>query len=325
MSGGLPFCTVRVVRASRLLEAVDKLLWGELHTFDTASRRKGEAGAYIGARALAERLGATEHAIEHGRRRLIALGLLATNGGRGRRGARYYPLLPASAVPTSEKPSPEMMTRCAAVLDAHIASARNGATTCAIPGGTMAQQSSAKSAFFPFPLADDEPVSPGPRIRRVGGRSIGDVLRDELPYFTADDLPGMAQQPRPTTPNNGARNDENGADGASTIEEVRKKQGGGEVGVSASAPSSPSCDSTASTLSPPSSAEDGAGTDCARAHDEAGANDKTAAQERQRAADIALRANYQAHLATASNAAERKLLEHGIRQIERRLAPPEAA
>lgn len=123
------YSAVRVVRASKILRATDKLVWAELHTFDSASRKKGERGAYISASGLAERLGMTKDEVEHVRRKLVALELLGTSG-HGK-AARYWPLLPPAAI-ASRRPQSDELQRCAAALDAHVAALPNGATIRAI-------------------------------------------------------------------------------------------------------------------------------------------------------------------------------------------------
>lgn len=178
-SEGLPYAAQRAVYASRRLEPADKLVWGALHGLDSASRKKGQRGAYIGASSLADRLGMTQHQIEHIRRKLVRLGLLATDGGRGQRGARYWPLLPegvTALLPASKRDDWTRTIQASRdALDATLSMTANGADGRAIAapdaGGSMAQMAAPLPTpqQFRLPRLDDA-------SRRTGMAQIAETL-----------------------------------------------------------------------------------------------------------------------------------------------------
>lgn len=124
----LPWQADLVVRASRELSDIEKLVWLEDRGLD-----QGAMGCFAGAGVIADRLGRSRDTIERARRELVRLGLHETRLQPGRRTASWYARLPATAVPTvpsdvpdrdTWRPDPDLVRRLMAQLDAAVRTVR---------------------------------------------------------------------------------------------------------------------------------------------------------------------------------------------------------
>ena len=147
-----PFSGGRVVKATRGLGDGAKLTWLEVQVFD-----RGEAGAWIGAGALAARLGMSRESIERHRRELKAVGLLVSVQRARGEAATWYCTLPEDCVP-SARPTGSEVTELAGRLDAHITRARSG-----VKSDATARASGVNSA-------PQVASNPSPMNRRIDAR-----------------------------------------------------------------------------------------------------------------------------------------------------------
>jgi hypothetical protein len=132
-----------------------KLVWLEHYALD---RVHGD-GAYMGAGPMGQRLAKSRDAIDSARRELLRLRLLvAGDRARGKTGT-YFPALPATCVPASERPAVETVTAATERLDQHIRQIRSAAP---------APESAAPSA-----------VSRGGTVPPPTGQSIGEGSRSK--------------------------------------------------------------------------------------------------------------------------------------------------
>lgn len=109
----LPNAAIRVVKASRTLESVDKLVWTEIFYLD-----KGPDGCFISPKLLAARVGRSQASLEKSRRRLVKSGLLRRSSKRvgWGRGVRWFVHLYAEYIP-SDRPTDEQVSALAKKLD----------------------------------------------------------------------------------------------------------------------------------------------------------------------------------------------------------------
>src|ERR1700758_3341280 len=94
----LPWCATKVVKASTELTAAQKLTWIEHRALDN-----GPDGCFIGAGALAARLGCSRHTIEVHRRRFVAADLLIQHSQGPGFTDKWFPTLPPSCTPTTTR------------------------------------------------------------------------------------------------------------------------------------------------------------------------------------------------------------------------------
>lgn len=108
------FSGARVLKASRVLSAGQKLVWLEDYALD-----QGPEGSWITSTQLAARLGMTPRTVETYRGELKAMGLYATVSRAG--GTRsWYPTLPAEVVPRTARPTPEDISTGVMLFDDHL-------------------------------------------------------------------------------------------------------------------------------------------------------------------------------------------------------------
>jgi hypothetical protein len=277
----LPNTAVRVVKASKMLQGDDKLVYEAIQWFDGYSRAKGMPGAYISAPALGDRLGRSGDAIEHVRRKLVSLGLLGHNGRPGK-ARRYWPLLPAECVPSSSKPQPPEMGICRDRLDAIIVR-RNGATTSAIPEPSTAQP----SAPFSYRPEEYRPYeTKTERNLRVIRETGEEMDREEVAERVANGAIDAT-----FTEINGADCERNGADGAPTLIDRGSKEVGGREEL-VSAPTS-SLERKLSITPTSTSTDGGAEQVIANAIQEEGARSQGATQEEARYVELSARLDRQ--------------------------------
>jgi len=116
----LLFSATRVIRASRTLTDAEKLTWLEHYGLD------GADGCYCGAGVMAERLGRSREMIEVHRRRFLHLGLLVKAGRGPGLTESWFPTLPPTCVPSSERLSPDQLGLLADRLDLHLVRLKGG-------------------------------------------------------------------------------------------------------------------------------------------------------------------------------------------------------
>src|SRR6266542_6747762 len=155
----LPFAATRVVKASRLLSAGQKLVWLEDWTLD-----QGPEGAWISATNLATRLGMSKDNVERHRRRLCELGLYHVVRRRGARSDGWSAMFPPLCLPAA-RPGVKGIMTSAAQLD-QILEARppSGGTD----GALVAPSTAPRLAASDVPRA--------PEARWEGGRGEGSNL-----------------------------------------------------------------------------------------------------------------------------------------------------
>jgi len=129
MNGKLPYSASRIIKASRALDAMEKLVWLEDQIFD-----RGPDGAYISAGTLAQRLGCSRETIERARRTLKALELHGSVQRQRGETASWFCTMPADCIPAI-KPAIDDVIRLAARLDAHIEGIRREGVASAVQGG----------------------------------------------------------------------------------------------------------------------------------------------------------------------------------------------
>jgi hypothetical protein len=153
----LPFAATRVIKASRLLGAGQKLVWLEDWALD------GPEGAWISGAHLAVRLGMSRQNVDQHRQHLQALGLHTVIARPGARTDGWRPTLPPACIPPL-RPTVEQVMRCAAALDDALQRA-----------ATM--QPSLRSDGKPTCSPEASPLASGsPEAPREGGRGEGSLL-----------------------------------------------------------------------------------------------------------------------------------------------------
>ena len=124
----LPWQADLVVKASRELSDIEKLIWCEDRGLDQSPE-----GCYLGGGTLGARLGRSPDTIERTRRELVRLDLHRTQPHAGTKSASWFALLPDDAVPVCPpgvvdpgtwRPDPADVRRLADRLDAHVYSVR---------------------------------------------------------------------------------------------------------------------------------------------------------------------------------------------------------
>lgn len=119
----LPWQADLVVRASRELEDIEKLVWCEDRGLD-----QGPDGCYVGGGTIGERLGRSPDTVERTRRELVRLSLHSSRPRAGAKSYSWFALLPADAVPVCPpgveaerwRPDPAEVRRLAHRLDIHV-------------------------------------------------------------------------------------------------------------------------------------------------------------------------------------------------------------
>lgn len=119
----LPFSATRVLRASKELSAAEKLVWLEIHALD-----RSPAGAWIGADALACRLGMHRDTVKGHRDTLKAIGLLSVLQQKRGESGGWLCHLPCECAPSGRRVDPDEVEERAAALDAHIRRHRGSLT-----------------------------------------------------------------------------------------------------------------------------------------------------------------------------------------------------
>ena len=106
---------IRVVKASRALDDIDKLVWIEIYHLD-----QGPEGCYMRPDTLARRVGRSRNTMERSRRRLKECGLVRSVQRRGYCDS-WYVDLPVECVLSSTRPTDEEVFAAAARLDEMLA------------------------------------------------------------------------------------------------------------------------------------------------------------------------------------------------------------
>lgn len=111
---------IRVVKASRKLDDIDKLVWIEIYHLD-----QGPEGCYMRPDVLAGRVGRSRATMERSRRRLKECALLRSVHRRGYCDS-WYVDLPSECVLSSSRPSDQEVFTAAARLDEMLAQPGGG-------------------------------------------------------------------------------------------------------------------------------------------------------------------------------------------------------
>ncbi|MCH9015619.1 MAG: helix-turn-helix domain-containing protein [Gemmatimonadetes bacterium] len=170
--------TIRVVKASRVLADIDKLVWIEIYHLD-----QGPEGCYILPDTLARRIGRSRDTMERSRRRLKDAGLLYSVPRPGYCD-RWHVALPAKCVAVSSRPTDEDVEVAANQLD-ELISQPGGNSAAKIIDNLAAhmQPSSPKPGGTPASnLAANETQPGGTPAVPIKGRvliSTESVLKDE--------------------------------------------------------------------------------------------------------------------------------------------------
>jgi len=109
-----PASAVRVINASRKLDAADKTVWREIHQLD-----RGPEGCYAKPARFARRIGRSADAMKKSRKRLADLGLVHRAPRRGPCPDSWFATLPIECWPPP-KPKDETVFKLADALDALI-------------------------------------------------------------------------------------------------------------------------------------------------------------------------------------------------------------
>lgn len=110
---------IRVVKASAVLDSIDKLVWIEIYHLD-----QGPDGCYMRPDVLAGRVGRSRDTVERSRRRLKECALLRSVHRKGYCDS-WYVDLPPECVLASSRPSDEEVFGAAARLDEMLALSAN--------------------------------------------------------------------------------------------------------------------------------------------------------------------------------------------------------
>jgi len=176
----LPWQAELVVRASRELTGIEKLVWCEDRGLDL-----GPAGCFLGAGPLADRLGRSRDTIERARRELVRLGLHKTRSRGVGTTASWYVMLPHDVMPSSPagaqaetwRPDPALVRRLADGLDGHVRAIRGPRRE--ETGGRITATPEAEVAAAPPPVAGQvaaiAPRHGGIDAARSGGSSAPGV------------------------------------------------------------------------------------------------------------------------------------------------------
>lgn len=136
----MPWSWARVVKASRVLSPIEKLVW-----LEHVGLANDSEGAFISASVCAGRIGCSRVTVERARQVLLSCGLFVRKDRGSGRPAAWFPTLPPQCRPSRQRIIDDEAERLAELLDVHMKvmqrPRRNGLTdTSLIPRVTLSHE-----------------------------------------------------------------------------------------------------------------------------------------------------------------------------------------